>query len=122
MKLFVYGLLKRGLPLDLTKHGGKFLGEGWIKGAKLYKVGAGGVGLRFVDDPLEVGHGELFEIAPELLPWLDCIEDEGNVYTRRKCEVHFGWSVVQSVHVYEHTYFHDWKYKTMETFKGGIFK
>lgn len=45
-KLFVYGILKRGLALDLEQEDCKFLGEASIQGATLYRIGDG-VGLRF---------------------------------------------------------------------------
>src|SRR5260370_42631174 len=72
-KLFVYGILKRGFQLDLTKRGCKFIGEAQIQGANLYGIGHkwdgenwSGVGLRFlglpVEDPIRVVHGEIFEI------------------------------------------------------------
>lgn len=100
-KLMVYGILKRGFALDLTKHGCKFLGECQLVGANLYgrefRDATGswtGVGLRFDDDPEGVAYGELFEIPdrvehPEgkrgwsVWDWLDSIEQNGYCYTRK---------------------------------------
>jgi gamma-glutamylcyclotransferase (GGCT)/AIG2-like uncharacterized protein YtfP len=88
-KLFCYGILQRGHELDLTQAslGGKFLGEALIQGANLYRIGSG-VGLRLVEDPHKVAHGELFEIPDTLWPWLDDIEQNGFCYTRKIVEVH----------------------------------
>jgi gamma-glutamylcyclotransferase (GGCT)/AIG2-like uncharacterized protein YtfP len=97
-KLMVYGILKRGFALDLTKRGCKFLGEAQLPGANLYGMGYKdatrtwtGVGLRLVEDPNRVAYGELFEMpeSPEvehgsrLWHWLDSIEQNGHCYTRK---------------------------------------
>jgi gamma-glutamylcyclotransferase (GGCT)/AIG2-like uncharacterized protein YtfP len=82
-KLFCYGILKRGFNLDLEcRYTCNFLGEAIIRGANLYAIG-GGAGLRFSDDPLQVVHGEIFEIPDQMWPWLDSIENNGKTYTRK---------------------------------------
>lgn len=126
MNLFVYGILKRGFPADLTQHGATFLGKATIKGAKLLKINEG-VGLRWSDDPLEVVHGEIFAIPDTLWTWLDAIEANGEVYTRGPAMARRGMGFVNvgdliSVQVYVHTYFAKAKYETMEKYKGGIYK
>lgn len=82
-RLFVYGILKRGFPLDLKQYGGKFLGKARIAGTQLYHIG-GGVGLRKTDDLRTYAHGELWEVPNTLWAWLDDIEQNGFCYTREK--------------------------------------
>ena len=109
--LFVYGILKRGFQLDLEQRGAKFLGEAQLPGAILYRIGHGGVGLRLVEDLNKVAYGEVFEI-PHCRPdryaewgWLDEIENNGLVYTRKVVPVHFPKSNADLLTwVYEHTY------------------
>jgi gamma-glutamylcyclotransferase (GGCT)/AIG2-like uncharacterized protein YtfP len=107
-KLFVYGILKRGYELDLREHGAKFIGEAHIEGAALYGIGPiyegnkhefryHGVGLRLDympekdTDPMGVAYGELFEVPHKLWPWLDGIEQNGFVYTRKIMPVHMDY-------------------------------
>jgi len=78
-KLFVYGILKRGFQLDLEKKGCKFLGEAVLPGANLYHLGSG-VGMKVADDG--GAYGEVFEIPPNLWPWLDSIEGHPHNYRR----------------------------------------
>lgn len=109
-KLAVYGILKRGFSLDLSKpeYGGKFLDDGIIQSAQLHAISYG-VGLRFVEDPLQVAHVELFEIPDELWDWLDQIESNGRVYTRKVVQVHVedlykGYDLTTNAWVYEHMF------------------
>src|ERR1700676_1364568 len=98
-RLAVFGILKRGYELDLSNHGGKFLGEGTIKDAVLFGIGRrwnheghpnderewSGVGLK-LDSPLpgvQDAKVELWEIPDILDDWLDSIEQNGYVYTRK---------------------------------------
>lgn len=85
-RLFVYGILKRGFPLDLKQYGGTFVSKAHLAGAQLYHIG-GGVGLRKVDDDHTIAHGELWEIPNTLWRWLDDIEQNGFCYTREKMVV-----------------------------------
>jgi gamma-glutamylcyclotransferase (GGCT)/AIG2-like uncharacterized protein YtfP len=124
-KLMVYGILKRGYELDLERRGCKFLGECLLQGANLYGIGYlwpgdggfAGVGLRLVEDPNRVAHGELFEIPEHLWKWLDHIEQNGFCYTRKLVKVDMetarGKTRLESERlllepvecwVYEHTY------------------
>ena len=98
-KLFVYGILKCGYELDLRQSFCKFLGKAQLPGADLYGIGPKwvanefngpkgseyfhGVGLKFTDDLKRIVYGELFEIPEGLWPWLDSIEQNGRVYTRK---------------------------------------
>jgi len=96
-KLFVYGILKRGYELDLSDHKATFLGDAHIDGAVLYGIGHiwrheshpnegrqyHGVGLKLDVGPLEVAYGELWDIPNTLWDWLDSIEQNGYVYTRK---------------------------------------
>lgn len=93
------GYFKRGYELDLTNYGATFIGEAHIEGAVLYGIGEylrrhlqdrqyGGVGLRLNEDPGGVAHGELWEIPDEKTwTWLDMIEQNGRVYTRKVVKV-----------------------------------
>lgn len=122
-KLFVYGILKRGFQLDLTKYGCKFLGEALLNGAVLHKIGEG-VGLRFSPDPLQVAYGEVFEVDDEgLWAWLDEIENNGNVYKRSittTC-VEDGRDGLKEVEawVYEHIVYAN--YRELPVFEDGVF-
>jgi gamma-glutamylcyclotransferase (GGCT)/AIG2-like uncharacterized protein YtfP len=116
--LFVYGILKRGKSADLSKFGAKFIGEAKLEGAQLYHV-RHGVGLRIIDPPvsdiqiednLPIAVGEVWEIPDPLWEWLDRIESNGYVYTRKIVtpEVHDaneknGFALVDAW-TYEHTY------------------
>src|SRR5258706_9446905 len=80
-KIFVYGILKRGFPLDLKQYGGKFLGKARIAGTQLYHIG-GGVGLRKTANLEAKAVGELWEVPNSLWRWLDDIEQNGFCYTR----------------------------------------
>lgn len=83
--LFVYGILKRGYSLDLSKEGGKYLGEAVLKGANLYRIGDG-VGLQLADEGKV--HGEVFEIADDWVwRWLDGIEGHPYLYRRELVQV-----------------------------------
>jgi gamma-glutamylcyclotransferase (GGCT)/AIG2-like uncharacterized protein YtfP len=126
MNLFVYGILKRGFPLDLRRHGAEFLGEARIKGAKLLKINEG-VGLRWSNDPFEVAYGEIFSIPDDLWPWLDAIESNGQVYTRTLAMARTGKGFstpdeVMQVQVYLHTYYGADKYEKLPVIEGGRFK
>jgi gamma-glutamylcyclotransferase (GGCT)/AIG2-like uncharacterized protein YtfP len=128
--LAVYGILKRGFPLDLTHYGGRFVETGRIKGANLYSIGREqkGVGLRFTDDPLCEVHVEVFKIVEdETWEWLDEIESNGYSYTRKIIRVnptdldgygkdHPGFDCW----VYEHTY-PGMKYTSENLIEGGKF-
>lgn len=122
-KLFVYGILKRGFQLDLTKYGCKFLGEALLTGAVLHKIGDG-TGLRFSEDPLEVAFGEVFEIDDVgLWAWLDEIEANGHNYNRvltTSCieDSRDGLKEIECW-VYEHIACGD--YKDIPTFEDGVF-
>jgi len=86
-KLFVYGILKRGYSLDLGQFPEtSFTGEAFLQGAQLHAIGSG-VGLRFVLDPLEVAHGEVWAIPDSMWDYLDEIESNGRVYTRKIVDV-----------------------------------
>jgi len=85
-KLFAYGILKRGFALDLAKEGAEFLGEARLECARLHMIHSG-VGLRFSKDPLEVAHGELFLIKPDMWTWLDDIENNGVTYKRKLVDI-----------------------------------
>lgn len=102
-KLFCYGILKRGYELDLNNYGAKYLGEAVIPGAVLYGIGRryehethpndgrefSGVGLKLDVDPsgVEAAHGELWEVPADLWTFLDQIESNGRVYTRKEVKV-----------------------------------
>lgn len=120
--LFCYGILKRGFALDLTQHGGKFVSEARIDGARLYAIG-GGVGLRFSDCYWHEAHGELFEIDPALWKWLDGIESNGFCYTRIQTPVVLldGSGREVTAFVYEHTY-PGMEYTDENWIKDGIFR
>ncbi len=81
--LFVYGILKRGFPLDLEREGCKFLGEAVLQGANIYHIGSG-VGLR-IEDEGKV-YGEVFKIPDRLWRWLDSIEGHPYNYRREIAE------------------------------------
>jgi gamma-glutamylcyclotransferase (GGCT)/AIG2-like uncharacterized protein YtfP len=83
-KLFVYGILKRGFSLDLTREGAKFLGEATLQHANIYKIGEG-VGL-LLEDEGKV-YGEVFEIPERLWRWLDNIEGHPYTYMRQQIQV-----------------------------------
>lgn len=83
-KLFVYGILKRGFQLDLTKEGATFVGEATLQPANLYAIG-GGVGLRIEDEGK--AYGEVFEIPETMWRWLDRIENNPYTYMRQLVEV-----------------------------------
>lgn len=123
--LFVYGILKRGFHLDLERpeYGGKFVGEAFIPGSRLYALGAG-VGLRFSGDPLEVAHGEIFEINPGLWHYLDGIEANGRTYTRKIVTCILEGDKLKEIEawVYEHTYFSEDGYKRLPVIEGGVYK
>jgi|SRR6267378_234468 len=105
--LFVYGILKRGFILDLTRRA-EFIGEAMLPSAILYKIGSG-VGLRFIEDNNRKVYGEVFKIPSRLWEWLDDIESNGVAYTRKIVEVavgnpegpDYGWMMAW---VYEHTF------------------
>ena len=81
-KLFVYGILKRGFSLDLSREGAKFIGEAILQPANLYSIGAG-VGL-LLENEGKV-HGEVFEIPNERMwKWLDRIEGHPHLYQRQR--------------------------------------
>lgn len=121
-KIFVYGILKRGFKLDLSKYGGTFLHTDTVFGT-LYRIGSG-VGLRLGGDGL--AHGEIFEIPRTLWGWLDEIEQvDYNVYTRRYVKTDDG----DFAHLYEHTAYvgkdtdPDWYYENrLRAFENGVFE
>ena len=80
-KLFVYGILKKGFSLDLSREGAKFIGEAILQPANIYSIGAG-VGL-LLEEEGKV-HGEVFEIPNERMwKWLDQIEGHPHLYQRQ---------------------------------------
>jgi gamma-glutamylcyclotransferase (GGCT)/AIG2-like uncharacterized protein YtfP len=127
-KLMTYGILKRGLELDLTNYDAEFLGECYIEGASLFGIGPigggkfRGVGLRLTRDK-EIAYGELWDIPDELWDWLDGIEQNGRVYTRKIVPVCL-WDEQEAVDkvvdawVYEHC-FKDFRYT--DKIEGGRF-
>lgn len=144
-RLAVYGILKKGLELDLSKRGCKFLGECEIPRANLYGIGHkwgedewSGVGLRLVKDPYRVAYGELFEIPDKLWKWLDSIEQNGYCYTREIVRVEMWKEPVEKTDaglvttmaaldrieyawVYEHT-FPSYVYDEHNLIKNGRFR
>lgn len=126
-RLFVYGILKRDKELDLRKEGAKFLGEASINGANLYRIGSG-VGLRLVEDPTRVAHGEVFQIdRASMWHWLDQIEANGFCYTRKivrvECPGNGGKEFdfqdgYMNAWVYEHTY-PDFRYNNL--IENGVY-
>ena len=123
-KLAVYGILKRGFPLDLRYCGGSFIGEGTVN-ATLYHIGSG-VGLRF-DDPSKVAHIEVFDItgterssASEVWRWLDIIESNGLVYTRKVVPVTLSDGTTEDCWIYEHTCWPQERYN--RPIEGGVFQ
>jgi gamma-glutamylcyclotransferase (GGCT)/AIG2-like uncharacterized protein YtfP len=88
--LFVYGILKRGFSLDLSKYGGEFLGEAELHEANIYSIG-GGVGLRFALNNHDTVHGEVFRIPKRLWGWLDDIEGNPYHYKREVVHVHMDY-------------------------------
>lgn len=137
--LFVYGILKRGKALDLSRHGGKFLGEATLRDANIYRIG-GGVGLR-LNEPGGLVHGEVFEIpdvgikvaeenpaeigllrfphAHLMWHWLDEIENNGVVYTRKVVEPAFDIGDSIKAWVYEHNHAH---FRESEKIKDGVYR
>lgn len=103
--LFVYGILKRGKSLDLTHKGCEFLGKAELPGATLYNVGHG-VGLRLNDNKLSRAHGELFRIPASLWRWLDIVESNGHIYTRKIVHPVDDNDKVVTAWVYEHNFDH----------------
>jgi len=109
--LFVYGILKRGFDADLLKYKAEFKGEAYIEGATLYRIGRG-VGLRLGDSNTSAAYGEVFSVPTDRLwQWLDSIESNGLVYTRKVVPVNLfkdadgkGVAQVLDAWVYEHTY------------------
>lgn len=105
--LFVYGILKRGYALDLLRLNAEFVAEAELSSSKLYRIG-NGVGLRFVKDPFRVAYGEIFNISKYLWPYLDEVEGNGLIYTRKRVVVHLKEDhqprLPVSAWVYEHTY------------------
>lgn len=125
--LFVYGILKRGFALDLTRYGAKFLGEAQIDGVNLYSIG-GGVGLRRSENPNDTAYGELFEIPNKLWSWLDDIEGHPRNYKREIMNVtteEFDYRLDDLIRtkawVYIHQYPHE-KYGTKYKIMDGIYK
>ena len=138
-KLFAYGILKRGYELDLAKYGAKFISEAHISNAALYGIGHRwsheshpnegreyhGVGLKLDVGPDRVAHGELWEIPDRLWDWLDSIEQNGRVYTRKvevvnvplpPDELQVGIAMT-SAWVYEHNHI----FSERDEIKGGRF-
>lgn len=126
-RLAVYGILKCGFELDLRYYGGRFLGKGTIKGT-LYHIGSG-VGLR-LDDPSQVAHVEVFEIVSrsqvrriysveETWRWLDAIESNGQVYTRKTIPINMEDGTTLDCWIYEHTLWPLDRYK--HPIEGGKF-
>jgi gamma-glutamylcyclotransferase (GGCT)/AIG2-like uncharacterized protein YtfP len=104
-KIFVYGILKSGFELSLSRYGGKLLGPARVAGTQLYHIG-GGVGLRFAKDADTAAHGELWEIPDSLWHWLDQIEANGFAYTREEMTVSVDIEdgIKVKAWVYVHTY------------------
>lgn len=105
--IFVYGILKRGHALDLTRLGGKFIQRDSVFG-DLYRIG-NGVGLLLRDDTsIATANGEVFEIPSYLWRYLDEIENEPNYYKRIKVRTVGGLNV----QLYEHNAFPSEMYGT----------
>jgi gamma-glutamylcyclotransferase (GGCT)/AIG2-like uncharacterized protein YtfP len=126
-KLMTYGILKRGLELDLTDYDAEFLGECYIEGASLFGIGPigggkfRGVGLRLTRDK-EIAYGELWDIPDDLWQWLDDIEQNGRVYTRKivlvNREIGPGHMSMEEAWVYEHCFAN---FKYTDKIEGGRF-
>lgn len=104
--LFCYGILKKGQCADLSDNGQEHIGPATLAGANLYGIG-GGVGLRLDGKPEDLAHGDVFRIIDKDLwcRYLDQIENNGRVYTRKVVEVEVkGHGKMQSW-VYEHMYY-----------------
>lgn len=126
--LFVYGILKRDFPLDLrnSPYKCKFVGEAVISEARLHRIGVG-VGLRLEGTPLEVAHGEVFEIGQMWIwKYLDDIEKNGVNYTRRivraAVEDERDGLKEMDVWVYEHVYFSEEGYERLPVIESGDFQ
>lgn len=119
--LLVYGILKRGKGLDLTREGCKFLGEATLQDANLYHIG-GGVGLKLNEEGQI--HGEVFEIPDRLWRWLDEIEGNGFVYTRKVVMVDVPHSIAPDDRgqlecwVYEHNS----RFRASEKIENGVYQ
>jgi len=100
--LFVYGILKRGFELDLEREGAKFIGEGVLKNANIYRIGDG-VGL-LLEDEGKV-YGEIFKIPNRLWKWLDAIEGHPHTYMRQLVE-----PILWDEHDASSTYVKAWVY------------
>ena len=81
--IFVYGSLKQGYWNHhyLEKESVNYLGTGYIKGYKLYKV-ASFPGMKKTYDEDEVSYGEIYSVDDETLKEIDLLEYEGYLYKR----------------------------------------
>ena len=113
--LLVYGILKRGKSLDLQANGCPFLGEATLDGANLYRIG-GGVGLKLNEKG--VIHGEVFIVRDTLWPWLDEIEGNGFIYTRKVVRPTLKSGDVVRAWVYEHNA----KFRPEEKIEDGVYR
>jgi gamma-glutamylcyclotransferase (GGCT)/AIG2-like uncharacterized protein YtfP len=82
VKVFVYGTLKRGDTREgaMSAYGGKFLREATLPRHTLYNVGAFPAAVPSQDDHHVIG--ELFEIPPKSVTYLDSIEGHPFLYKR----------------------------------------
>lgn len=88
-KLFVYGNLKRGFPLNYILEDSRFLGEAktdpWYKLFNLGNFPALQSNYKITWSKQHEGysvHGELYEVNDEILAQLDWVEGEGKLYKR----------------------------------------
>lgn len=85
--VFVYGTLKRGGRNHRLLAGAEFVGPARTEPRyRLIDCGPYPALIEYAAEPLEV-IGELYRIAPSLLPTLDELEDEGVLYRRIVVEV-----------------------------------
>lgn len=113
MKVFVYGILKRGLANDSRA---KLVGEAVMEGYALYDVGAFPAA---VPDPQYIVRGLVYEIEDDLLINLDRIEgyreedEEGSFYIRR---------VVSTDHGDAWMYIYNQRYDHLQLIENGEWK
>ncbi|WP_457640197.1 gamma-glutamylcyclotransferase family protein [Persephonella sp.] len=81
--LFVYGTLKRGGRLHHHLSGARFIGEGYVKGYKMYLVDW----YPAVVKGEGIVYGEVFAVSKDVLDVVDKVEDEGIMYRRVKEKV-----------------------------------
>jgi gamma-glutamylcyclotransferase (GGCT)/AIG2-like uncharacterized protein YtfP len=84
--LFVYGTLRQGESNDITQQWlrPRLIGQGRVRG-RLYDLGEC-PGL-ILDPSADSVDGEVYAVAPNLIPVLDAIEDDCGVYFRVQAAV-----------------------------------